>query len=53
MDTRGRARIGLLVPYTNSNLEPDFAMMKPEGISIHVARMGGYDENEIPDAGQM
>ena len=53
MDTRGRARIGLLVPYTNSNLEPDFAMMKPDGASIHVARMGGYDEDEIPDAGQM
>lgn len=53
MQTRGRARIGLLVPYTNSNLEPDFAMMRPDGVSIHVARMGGYDEDEIPDAGQM
>lgn len=51
--TRGAARIGLLVPYTNSNLEPDFAMICPAGVSIHVARMAGYDEAEIPDAAQM
>ena len=51
--TRGLARLGLLVPYTNTNMEPDFAMMCPAGVSLHVARMGGYDEHEIPDEAQM
>ncbi|GAB5446261.1 maleate cis-trans isomerase family protein [Gymnodinialimonas sp.] len=51
--SRGRARIGVLVPFTNCNLEPDMALMAPAGISIHVARMGGYDEDEIPGAEQM
>lgn len=51
--TRGRARLGILVPFTNTNLEPDIALMCPQGVSLHVARMGGYDENEIPDESQM
>jgi maleate isomerase len=51
--SRGRARIGVLVPFTNTNLEPDMAMMTPPGVSLHFARMGGYDEDAIPDAAQM
>ncbi|WP_170763650.1 Asp/Glu racemase [Ruegeria lacuscaerulensis] len=51
--SRGRARFGVLVPFTNTNLEPDLALMCPAGISLHVARMGGYDEDEIPDESQM
>ncbi len=51
--SRGRARFGVLVPFTNTNLEPDMAMMRPEGVSLHMARMGGYDADEIPDADQM
>lgn len=51
--SRSRARIGLLVPFTNSNLEPDFAMMQPHGVSCHGARMGGYDEDAVPDEEQM
>ncbi|MEM1045497.1 MAG: Asp/Glu racemase [Pseudomonadota bacterium] len=51
--TRGRARIGVLVPFTNSNLEPDLTLLLPVGISFHVARMGGYDEDAIPDETQM
>ncbi|MEM8795425.1 MAG: Asp/Glu racemase [Pseudomonadota bacterium] len=51
--SRGRARFGILVPFTNANLEPDMALMGPAGISMHVARMGGYDEEEIPDENQM
>ena len=51
--SRGRARVGVLVPFTNSNLEPDFALMAPPGVSLHIARMGGYEEDEIPDEGQM
>ena len=52
-ETRGRARLGLLVPFTNTNCEPDFALMAPSGVSLHVTRMGGYDADEIPDEGQM
>ena len=53
MTTRGRARIGALVPFTNTNLEPDLAMLRPEGVSLHFARLGGYDADEIPDDEQM
>ena len=51
--SRGRARIGVLVPFTNTNLEPDLAMMRPPGVSFHFSRMAGYDIDAIPDAGQM
>ena len=51
--SRGRARFGVLVPFTNSNLEPDMALMRPKCVSLHIARMGGYDADEIPDEGQM
>ncbi len=52
-ETRGRARIGVFVPFTNTNLEPDMMMLRPEGTSLHFARLGGYDADEIPDEGQM
>ena len=51
--SRGRARFGILVPFTNTNLEPDLALLKPDGVSLHFARLGGYDQDEIPDASQM
>lgn len=51
--SRGRARFGVLVPFTNTNLEPDMALLRPDGVSMHFARMGGYDQDEIPDAAQM
>ena len=51
--SRGKARIGVLVPFTNSNLEADFSMLRPDGVSIHYARMGGYDQEAIPDSSQM
>lgn len=51
--SRGRARFGILVPFTNTNLEPDMAMLRPDGVSMHFARLGGYDRDEIPDADQM
>ena len=51
--SRGRARFGVLVPFTNTNLEPDMALLRPRGVSMHFARMGGYDQDEIPDAAQM
>jgi maleate isomerase/arylmalonate decarboxylase len=52
-NSRGRARFGILVPFTNTNLEPDMTLLRPDGVSLHFARMGGYDQDEIPDAGQM
>jgi len=34
-----RARIGLLVPSSNTTAEPEFCRMAPEGVSVHAARM--------------
>ena len=51
--SRGRARLGVLLPFTNTNLEPDLVMLRPPGVSLHFARLGGYDFNAVPDAGQM
>ena len=51
--SRGRARFGVLVPFTNTNLEPDMALLRPNGVSLHFARLGGYDQDEIPDSEQM
>ncbi|WP_338549710.1 maleate cis-trans isomerase family protein [Roseovarius phycicola] len=52
-DTRGRARIGVFVPFTNTNLEPDMMLLRPAGTSLHFARLGGYDADEIPNEHQM
>lgn len=52
-ESRGRARLGVLVPFTNSNLEADLVMLRPPGVSLHFARLGGYDRDEIPDEKQM
>lgn len=51
--SRGRARFGILVPFTNTNLEPDMALLRPDGVSLHFARLGGYDQDEIPNSEQM
>lgn len=50
--SRGR-RIGLIVPSSNTNIEPDFALLSPAGVTVHVARSGGYDVTAIPDSAQM
>ena len=52
-NSRGRARIGVVVPVTNTNLEPDMNMMRPPGVSMHFMRSGGYDIDAIPDEKQM
>lgn len=51
--SRGRARIGGLVPFTNTNLEADMMLLQPAGVSFHFARLGGYDVDAIPDSAQM
>ncbi|MEM9909414.1 MAG: Asp/Glu racemase [Pseudomonadota bacterium] len=53
VDSRSGAKIGVLVPYTNVNLEPDLALMRPEGCTLHSERLGYYDIDEIPGSGQM
>ena len=50
---RGVARLGVVVPVSNTNLEPDMQMMRPPGVSVHVMRAGGYDLDQIPDSEQM
>lgn len=34
-----RLRIGLIVPSSNTTMESEFHVMKPEGVSVHTARM--------------
>jgi len=36
---RALSRIGLLLPSSNTTMEPDFVMMAPEGVTVHSARM--------------
>ncbi|KUK16637.1 MAG: maleate isomerase [Thermococcaceae archaeon] len=41
-----RARIGLIVPSSNTTMEPEFWKMAPEGVSIYTARMNLTDVTE-------
>ena len=50
---RGSARVGAIVPSTNRNLEPDFCLLAPPGVSMHFARQGGEDSGRIPDSDEM
>ena len=34
-----RGRLGLIVPSSNTNNEPEFDRTVPEGVSLHTARM--------------
>lgn len=52
-ETRTAAKIGVLVPFTNTNLEPDMEMLRPPNTTVHFQRMGGYDVDEIPGSDQM
>lgn len=45
-----RARIGVLVPPGNPTVEPEFYMMAPEGVTIHFARLQGFQSASIPGA---
>lgn len=48
-----RFKIGVLVPFTNTNLEPDLHRLQPADTSMHFTRIAGYDIDEIPDSLQM
>ncbi len=52
-ETRTRAKIGVLVPFTNTNLEPDMMLMRPPDTTVHFQRMGGYDADKVPGSDQM
>lgn len=52
-ENRTAAKIGVLVPFTNTNLEPDMELLRPPNTTIHFQRMGGYDVDEIPGSDQM
>jgi len=53
MSDRKTARIGILTPFTNTNLEPDMEFLRPPNVTVHFTRMGGYDVDEIPGSDQM
>ena len=53
IDNRSGPKIGVLVPFTNCNLEPDLNLMRPPGVTFHFERLGGYDVDEIPGSDQM
>jgi maleate isomerase len=44
-----RARIGLIVPSSNTTLEMDFHKIMPKGVSVHVARMAMPDVSRSED----
>lgn len=50
---RGSFRIGVLVPFTNTNLETEMILMCPADTTMHFQRLGGYDADAIPASGQM
>lgn len=52
-ETRTRAKIGVLVPFTNCNLEPDMELLRPPNTTFHFTRLGGYDVDEVPGSDQM
>ena len=53
VQTGSMIRIGVLVPFTNTNLEPDLMRMLPPNASVHVTRIGGYAVDQIPGSDQM
>ena len=52
VDSR-RRRIGMIVPASNTNAEPDCLLLAPPGVTIHTTRSGGYDVAAIPDSDEM
>jgi maleate cis-trans isomerase len=52
VDSR-RRRIGMIVPSSNTNAEPDCLLLAPPGVTIHTTRSGGYDVAAIPDSDEM
>ncbi len=45
-----RAKIGIIVPATNTIVEPDFAAMRPEGVTNHYSRIPVENASGLTDA---
>jgi len=46
-------KVGVLVPFTNINLEQDLGNLNIEETSFHYTRIGGYELKDIPGASEM
>jgi maleate cis-trans isomerase len=46
-------RVGIIVPSSNTNLEPDCTLLVPSGVSVHFTRLGGYDVEVVPGIEEM
>ena len=46
-------RVGVLVPYANTNLELDLNRFNIEKLNYYITRIGGYEIDKIPDDEQM
>jgi maleate cis-trans isomerase len=46
-------RIGVIIPSSNTNAEPDCLLLAPTGVTLHFTRSGGYDVDAIPDSNEM
>ena len=44
---------GVILPSSNTNVEPDFALLLPAGVTFHSTRVGLYDVDAIPDVEEM
>ena len=44
-----RGRIGLMLPYDNAVIEPEFAHTLPSGVSAHVVRTTKTDRLELAE----
>src|SRR5439155_24140893 len=45
-----RAKIGVLVPATNTIVEPEYHAMAPRGVTLHTARFS-FGQRELREAG--
>jgi maleate isomerase len=50
---RHRGRLGIVVPSSNTNLEPDVVTLLPAGVTAHFTRVGAYDVDAVPDVEEM
>ncbi len=53
IEDKRRRRLGMIIPASNTNAEPDCLMLTPAGLTIHFTRSGGYDVEAIPDSDEM
>ena len=52
-EERFAVRLGVIVPASNTNLEPDVIALFPSGVWAHFDRIGSYEVDSIPDLAQL